>query len=95
MPQTSNIQVRIDLKTKRDVQKILEQIGLDVSTAVKVLFKQIQNTGGFPLEIRDVNGFRSHKAEELREAIKEADNNICRSKTFSSSKDLIEDLLSD
>jgi len=63
----TQIQVRIDAKTK--AKKILNELGLDVSTAVKILFKQIVYTGTLPLELRDVNGFRPHKAKELEEAI--------------------------
>ncbi|MBA4319843.1 MAG: hypothetical protein C0412_15705 [Flavobacterium sp.] len=42
------IQIRIDLKTKKQVKKILEELGLDISTAVKMLFKQIIHTGTLP-----------------------------------------------
>ena len=37
----ANIHVRLDDKLKRDVQKILKKIGLDVSGAVKLYFQQI------------------------------------------------------
>ena len=84
------IQVRIDLKTKKQAKKILEELGLDISTAVKMLFRQIINSGTLPYEIRDADGFTFKKSQELREAIVEAK---AGSKTFKSSKELIKDAL--
>jgi len=84
------IQIRIDSETKREAQKILENLGLDISTAVKMLFKQIINTGGLPYEIRDENGFTFRKKQELKQAIVEAKTS---SKSFKSANDLIKDAL--
>ena len=92
MIKTDNqIQVRIDSKTKKETQRILESLGLDISTAVKMLFKQIINTGGLPYEIRDENGFTFKKKQELKQAILEAKTS---SKSFDSADELIKDALS-
>ena len=85
----TQLQVRIDKKTKDEAKKVLEAIGLDISSAVKLLFKQIARSGTLSIELRDVNGFRPHKAAELREAIKEAQ----RGKTYTSVTALFKDLL--
>jgi DNA-damage-inducible protein J len=85
------IQVRIDNKTKQQAKKVLEKIGLDLSSAIKLHLKQIINTGTLPYEIRDENGFIPQKAQELREAIVEAKTS---SKSFSNPDDLIKDILS-
>jgi len=84
------IQVRIDSDTKKKAQKILDKIGMDISTAVKMLFKQIINTGGLPYEIRDENGFTLKKKQELKEAIIDANNS---EKAFGSADTLIKDAL--
>lgn len=68
----TQIQVRIDKKTKDEAKKVLEEIGMDISSAVKLLFKQIARSGTLPIEVRDVNGFRPHKAAEMREALAQA-----------------------
>ncbi len=86
----TQIQVRIDLKTKLDAKKILDEIGMDASTAVNILFKQIVRTGTLPIDLRDINGFRLAKTRELRESIQDAREN---KKTFKNSKVLIKDLL--
>ena len=86
----TQIQVRIDSKTKKDAKKILDGIGMDVSTAVNILFKQIVRTGTLPIDLRDVNGFSPTKAKELEESIKSAK---ASKKTFKSAKSLLDDIL--
>jgi len=87
----NQIQIRIDSDTKQKAQKILDNIGLDISAAVKLMLKQVVNTGTMPLEIRDENGFTLEKSRELKEAIIEAKTD---SKDFKSADDLIKDALS-
>ncbi|MFH1326488.1 MAG: type II toxin-antitoxin system RelB/DinJ family antitoxin [Candidatus Falkowbacteria bacterium] len=85
----TQLQVRIDKKTKDKAKIILEDLGMDLSTAVKILFKQIVRAGAMPVELRDVNGFRPHKARELKEAIKDAENS---KKTYTSVDELMAEL---
>jgi len=87
----SQIQVRIDNKTKQQAKRVLENIGLDLSSAIRLHLKQIINMGTLPYEIRDENGFTPEKAQELREANKEARES---KKSFNNPDDLIKDLLS-
>ena len=68
----TQIQVRIDKDIKEESKKILENIGMDASTAVNILFRQIVRTGTMPIDIRDINGFTPAKATELRKSIREA-----------------------
>ncbi len=87
----SYIQVRIEDRTKKQAQKVLEDLGLDLTTAVKMLCKQIVRTGTLPLELRDLNGFTAQKAAELRLAQHEA---RASAKAFKSAKNLFVDALS-
>lgn len=93
MPQKTDgqIQIRIDAATKRKTQKILENIGLDISSAVRLFFKQIINTGALPLETRDENGFTLKKSLELKEAIVDAGT---AKESYKKPGDLIKSLLS-
>ena len=86
----SQIQLEIDSQTKKRTQKILKGIGLDLNSAIRMMCKQIVNTGFLPFEQRDEAGFRPHKAQELREASIEAHN----SKGYTSVKELMKDLIS-
>jgi DNA-damage-inducible protein J len=86
------IQIRIDSETKSEAKKILDSLGMDMSSAIKIFFRQIINTKNFPCEIRDENGFTLRNAEILREAIISAENS---NKSFSNGSDLINDALKD
>lgn len=86
--QDNQIQLRIDSKTKKKAQKILEDMGLDISTAVKMMLRQVVITGNMPLELRDANGFTLKKSLELKEAILESEN----SEEYENSDELIKSL---
>jgi DNA-damage-inducible protein J len=86
------LQIRIDSKTKKQVKEILDKLGMDMSSAVKLFFRQIINAKNIPFELRGENGLTLHKAEILRESIISAENN---SKSFKSGKALIKDALND
>lgn len=91
--QTKNntqIQVRIDAKTKREVKMVLEEIGMDVSTAVNILFKQIAKTGYFPIELRTINGFTP---EQEREMIRETEEAIKHGKSYATIEEAHRDIL--
>ena len=85
----TQIQVRIDAQTKKEAKKILGNIGMNTSTAVNILFKHIVRSGTFPIDLRDINGFRPHKARELREAIRDTSRS---SMSFKTVKTLMDDL---
>ena len=91
MATTTQIQVRIDNQTKRSAQRVLDTLVLDLSTAVKILCKQIEYTGTFPLDLRDVNGFRPDQAQLLQQARRSAKSNP---KRFTSAKAALRDALS-
>jgi DNA-damage-inducible protein J len=85
------LQIRIDAATKNAAKKILDNLGMDMSSAVKIFFRQIINTKSFPCELRDVNGLTLHNAEALRQAIADAKN----SRSFKSGSALIKEALKD
>ena len=45
---TSNLQIRIDTDLRNDAQEILNNLGMDVSTAVRVFLKQVVIERGLP-----------------------------------------------
>lgn len=86
------IQIRIDSKTKNEAKKILDSLGMDMSSAVKIFFRQIINTKNFPCELRDENGFTIKNADLLRASIEDAEGS---SKSFKTGSALIKDALRD
>jgi len=86
------LQIRIDSKTKNEAKKILDSLGMDMSSAVKIFFRQVINTKNFPCELRDENGFTLRNAEILRESVSGAKNS---KKSFNKASELIKDVLRD
>jgi DNA-damage-inducible protein J len=88
----STIQVRIDSKTKRESKLILDKIGLDMSSAVKILLRNIIVTQSFPIELRTVNGFT---LEEERLVLADAEDARKNAKRFTTVEDFLADLDAD
>ena len=69
----STLQIRIDEKIKRDAQKILAELGLDMSTAIKLFLHNIIITESVPLELRSEKGMLAErKCDLLRDAAEAA-----------------------
>lgn len=69
----NTLQIRIDQKTKREAQRVLDRLGLDMSSAVKIYFRQISRTQGIPFPLVTKNGFSSPQEERL---IKESNTTL-------------------
>lgn len=66
----ATIQIRIDDSTKKKTKKILDELGLDFSTAIKMFFKQIAIRKGMPFEVLTENGFTVEAERSLVERLK-------------------------
>ena len=86
------IQIRIDAETKKETKKILDSLGIDMSSAIKLFFRQIINARNLPFELRGENGLTLRNAELLRESIISAKNST---KIFKDGSALIKDALRD
>jgi DNA-damage-inducible protein J len=68
----TTIQVRIDNKTKQSAQKVLNELGLDMSSAIKVYLKQISLHKGIPLHLVTPNGLPPAAEQAILAASAEA-----------------------
>lgn len=68
----TTIQVRIDNKTKQSAQKVLNELGLDMSSAIKVYLKQITIHHGIPLQLVTSNGLSPADEQSIIKASAEA-----------------------
>ena len=65
----ATLHVRLEDKRKKQAQKILAQLGLDLSQAVRLFIHQICITDGVPLSLLTENGFSvDEEAALLRDA---------------------------
>ena len=70
------LQVRVDDELKNQASAVLEQMGLDLSTAVRMFLKRTVAVNGIPFEMTlDESGLRLHKlVTELQRHSKEIGN---------------------
>ncbi len=68
----SHIQLRIDEKTKKAAKKVLDKLGIDMTSAIKVYLKQIVINQGIPFKLVTENGFTPEQEEEILMASVEA-----------------------
>lgn len=89
MSAQQTIQIRIDKKTKDAAKKTLQEMGLDMSSAVKLFLTNVVNTQSIPLDLRTANGFTL--AQE-RAMIAETEEAKKTGKKFATVEDLMKDL---
>jgi len=89
----SNIQIRIDEKEKKEVKKIFEKIGLDMSSAIKLFIRQTILRKGLPFLLTTENSLSLEEELLIIKASSEAKNNKNVSKSLGA-KDAIKHLKS-
>ncbi len=84
----TTIQVRMDERIKRESNKILEELGMDMSGAIKIYLKQIVTHKGIPFHLITENGMTPQEEKKILVASQEAQRgkNV---KKFKNAKDAI------
>lgn len=88
----SQLQIRIDSSTKKEAKRIFDNLGLEMSAAIKLFLQQSIKAKNLPFEIIGENGLTLRGAENLRESIVSAKES---KKTFKTGSALIKDALQD
>jgi DNA-damage-inducible protein J len=52
MPLSTEIRCRIDQQLKDDAQRVLDQLGLSMSHAIRIFLLQVVASGGLPFEMK-------------------------------------------
>jgi DNA-damage-inducible protein J len=89
---TTTIQVRTNPKTKKSAQKILEKMGLDLSTAINMYLMQIVQKQRIPFDIEILTENGMTVEEELR-ILKEVEWAKKHGKRFNSARELHKDIM--
>lgn len=87
---TTTIQVRTDEHLKKNVQDILEGLGLDLSTAINMYMWQIFRKKGIPFEILTENGFTPAEEKKILKEIAQAEKS---GKSYATIQELHRDIL--
>jgi DNA-damage-inducible protein J len=86
------LHIRIDEKKKKEVQKILDDLGLDMSTAVNMYFHQIALKQGIPF---DISKERFVPTYIMKEWEREAQEAISSGKSYANAQEMMTDILSE
>jgi DNA-damage-inducible protein J len=61
----TTIQLRIDAKTKREAKKVFTEMGLDMSSGIKVYLSRVAQDKNIPFVVRTENGYTSEQEQEI------------------------------
>ncbi len=81
-----SISIRLDSEVKEQAQQVFSNLGMDMTTAINIFFRQAIQYQGLPFDVRlDEN-------RKLLQALTDLDQNRNMSQSFESVSDLMEDL---
>lgn len=86
----TTLQVRIDPTLKKKAQKIAEQLGMDLSTSIKIFLIQMVRWESIPFEVRTENGFTLREEKKL---LQDIEASKMHGKSYASANELFEDIL--
>ena len=81
----TTLQIRIDSKIKKDVQKLYKNLGLDISSATKMFYSQSLIRQGIPFQPLTSNGYT---IEAEKRILKQSMEVKRKGKTFHNVEDL-------
>ncbi len=67
MPKNANLNIRTTLEVKKGAETVLNDLGLNISSAVNLFLKQVINYKGIPFDLRLPN-------QETQQAIDDVNN---------------------
>ena len=82
----TSMSIRLDSEVKEQAQKVFNNLGMDMTTAINIFLRQAIQYQGLPFDVRlDEN-------RKLLEVLTDLDQNRNMSQSFESVSDLMEDL---
>lgn len=68
MNNTTNLNIRIDKTVKENFEKVFEELGLNMTTAINIFLRQVIRVNGIPFEIKG-NIPKQETIEAMEESI--------------------------
>ena len=90
----SNIHIRVKDKTKKSASRVLNRMGIDMSTAITMYLHQIIITQTIPFRLVTENGLTLQQKKEILQASEEAGmrKNVTEAKTWKDAKKHLDSL---
>ncbi len=91
----TTINIRTDEKRKKAATVILNEMGLDMSSAIQLFLQQVIITKSIPFPIRTVNGFTPDQEQAILKDVRELEADIAagKAKGYSSAREMLNDLM--
>lgn len=86
----TTIQIRIDKKTKKEANKTLKGVGLDMSSGIKLFLNHLAKTKTLPMQVLTINGYTPEFEERM---IKESNFALKNGKSYKNAKAIFDDIL--
>jgi DNA-damage-inducible protein J len=87
----ANVNIRVDDALKRDTEGVLSELGLSMSAATNLFYKQVVRFGGIPFELRiDRPNDETLKAIE---EVEEMEKNPSLGKSYTDINEMMRELL--
>ena len=93
MAKTDTLNIRIEPELKREAEKTLDDLGMNVADAVTIFLKQVVLTESIPFNIKKPK-YNDETLEAIKEAL-EMIKNPDKYKSFNNVEELMEDLNSE
>ena len=93
MAKTDTLNIRIEPELKRDAEKTLDDLGMNVADAVTIFLKQVVLTESIPFNIKKPK-YNDETLEAIKEAL-EMIKNPDKYKSFNNVEELMEELNSE
>ena len=81
----TTLQIRIDSETKDRARKVFDEMGLDLSSGIKLFLAQVSNTGEIPFRITSADQLPEGTKQRL---VREADEALKGGKTYDNAQEM-------
>lgn len=89
MSNQNTIQIRVDSQMKERAREIFDQLGIDMSSAIKLFLANVINTKSIPLDLKTENGFTQEQEKKILSEVTSAKKH---SKRYTSVNEVMSDL---
>ena len=93
MAKTDTLNIRIEPELKREAEKTLDDLGMNVADAVTIFLKQVVLTESIPFNIKKPK-YNDETLEAIKEALEKIENPD-KYKSFNNVEELMEELNSE
>ena len=68
-PRTANVNIRVNPQIKKEAEKVLDEIGLNVSDVFNLLLNQIRLTGSIPFPLQNKETETKGETEKVKQVV--------------------------